>query len=187
MNGLILVGGLSTRMGMDKSQMVYHAKPQWQYLYETVAPFCQQTFLSCREDQKEQFPEELQLLDPYETGPLGGILSAFEVSPNEAWLVVACDMPFVNKHTFDFLLQNREKARLATAFENPITHLPEPLLAIWEPSAYSLVKETFQKDQRSPLSILKNAQVCLLECPEIDWLRNVNTAEELDKFMVRNT
>lgn len=185
MNGLILVGGQSTRMGIDKSQLLYHGKPQWQYLYDLFLPFCQKTFLSCRENQKENFGNETVLIDPYTIGPIGGILSAFEQDSNEAWLVVACDMPFVNEKTIDFLIQNRNPIQIATAFQNPQTRLPEPLLTIWEPAAYLFLKEAYAKSQSSPLRILQNADLKLLECPQPDWLRNVNTTEEYRAFMKR--
>jgi molybdopterin-guanine dinucleotide biosynthesis protein A len=178
MNGLILVGGLSTRMGKDKSQLTYHEKPQWHYLYDLLAPFCHRTFLSCRADQKDIFPPELYLTDPYAIGPLGGILSAFEQDSTKAWLVVACDMPFVNEETIDFLCRNRNPVKIATAFQNPQTLLPEPLLTLWERSSYPFIIEAYQKGQRSPLRLLQHSDINLLECPQPDWLKNVNTAEE---------
>jgi len=178
MNGLILVGGQSTRMGTDKSQLPYHGKPQWNYLYELLLPFCKKTFLSCRESQKDNYINHSLLIDTYEMGPMGGILSAFEQDSNEAWLVVACDMPFVNEKTIEFLLQNRNTAQIATAFQNPDTQLPEPLLTIWEPAAYSFLIKASKKGQRSPFRVLQNRDIKLLESPQRDWLKNVNTAEE---------
>lgn len=186
MNGLILVGGRSTRMGSDKSQLQYYGKPQWQYLYELLLPFCQHTFLSCRQNQKEFFTTEQRLIDPYEAGPLGGILSAFEQRPNEAWLVIACDMPFVNTQTIDFLIRNRKTTQVATSFQNPETQLPEPLLTIWESTAYPFIREGFQKGQRSPLRILQNTDIHLLKCPKSDWIKNVNTPEEWDRMVAES-
>jgi molybdopterin-guanine dinucleotide biosynthesis protein A len=179
MNGLILVGGQSVRMGTDKSQLSYHGKPQWQYLYDLLLPFCQKTYLSCRQNQKDNFTNCPLLIDTYETGPIGGILSAFEQNPNEAWLVVACDMPFVNEKTIGFLIQNRNPIQIATAFQNPETQLPEPLLTIWEPATYLFLQEAYAKGQRSPFRLLQHSDVNLIKCPQPDWLRNVNTTEEL--------
>lgn len=182
MNGLILVGGQSTRMGTDKSQLSYHEKPQWQYLYDLLLPFCQKTFLSCRENQKEDFGKEIVLIDPYAIGPIGGIISAFQQDSNEAWLVVACDMPFVNEKTVEFLIQHRKTAQIATAFQNPKTQLPEPLLTIWEPAAYPFLIEAHTKGQRSPLRILQHFDVNLIKCPQPDWLKNVNAVGDITKF-----
>lgn len=183
MNGLILVGGRSKRMGSDKSLLVYHKKPQWAYLYTLVASFCDNTFLSCRADQQKLFKSHNFLIDTYQIGPLGGILSAFEHHNNTAWLVVACDMPFVNAETIDFLVQNRNAAQIATSFQNPATKLPEPLLTLWEPAAYPLLNEAHQNGQRSPLKILQNAKLHLLDCPQGDWLRNINTSEEFTEII----
>ena len=184
MNGLILVGGQSTRMGMDKSQLAYHGKPQWHYLYDLMLPFCKKTFLSCRENQKDNFTNHPLLIDTYELGPMGGVLSAFEHDSKEAWLVMACDMPLVNEKTIEFLIQHRNTTQSATAFQNPETQLPEPLLTIWEPVAYPFLIEAHKKGQRSPYRILQNTDINLLECPQPDWLKNVNTTQELGRISI---
>jgi molybdenum cofactor guanylyltransferase len=178
MNGLIPVGGRSTRMGLDKSLLSYHQQPQWRYLYELLQPYCHTVFLSCREDQKDNFDGLPYLIDVLEIGPLGGILSAFEYAPNAAWLVVACDMPFVCSETIDFLIKNRQDTSIATAFEHPETLLPEPLLTIWEPGSYEIIKAGFQQKRFSPLQLLKNNPTRLLTCPDPQWLQNINTPEE---------
>jgi len=184
MNGLVLVGGRSSRMGKDKSQLIYREKPQWKYLYELLEPFCEKVFLSCREQQRLLFPFEDTLIDSYEIGPLGGILSAFEYNSNTAWLVVACDMPFVNKETIEWLQKHRKKSCTATTFKNPETMLPEPLLTIWEPSVYPFLNEAQQQNQRSPLRILLNTKSNLINCPQAYWLSNVNTLEEYKMLMM---
>ncbi len=40
--GLILTGGFSKRMGMEKAQLNYHGKPQFSYLFELIKPFCEE-------------------------------------------------------------------------------------------------------------------------------------------------
>ncbi|MBK6976844.1 MAG: NTP transferase domain-containing protein [Cytophagaceae bacterium] len=66
-------------------------------------------------------------------GPYGAILSAFKFNPNVAWLVLACDMPLVGKNEIDFLIQNRNPSKIATACYNPETNFPDPLFTIWGP------------------------------------------------------
>ncbi|MEZ4900762.1 MAG: NTP transferase domain-containing protein [Spirosomataceae bacterium] len=126
--------------------------------------------------------ENKLLIDTYETGPLGGVLTAFEYDEHTAWLVVACDMPFVNTATFDFLIHHRSPEHIATAFKNPLTQLPEPLLSIWEPTSYYFLKEAYQNGQRSPLKILHNTDSHLIDCPDEHWLWNANTVEEFTQM-----
>ncbi|AEI48577.1 NTP transferase domain-containing protein [Runella slithyformis] len=178
MNGLILVGGRSTRMGTDKSQLAYRHQPQWRYLYELLTPYCQSVFLSCRKDQEESFEGFPRLTDTREIGPLGGLLTAFAHAPHEAWLTVACDMPFIDEETIDLLVKNRQPAQRATAFLNPETRRPEPLLAIWEPESYELIRAQFQQNNFSPLHLMQKGDVHLLPCPRPRWLQNINTPEE---------
>jgi len=186
MNGLILAGGRSTRMGTDKSLLQYHNKPQWAYLYELLKQFCDEVFLSCRPEDSPHLTcntfsleeKEIKLFDLYQCGPLGGIMSAFEYDSRKAWLVLACDMPFIEAETLAFLVKNRNQDDLATVFCNPETKLPEPLVGIWEPALYSIIRHAFLQNQYSPTRILTNSKVNLLECPKPKWLLNVNTPEE---------
>ncbi len=182
MNGLILAGGRSTRMGTDKSHLSFHRQPQWHYLVELLKPFCKHVFISCRKTQAEDFSAQSLLIDSYEIGPLGGILTAFEYNAHESWLVAACDMPFVDHETIKFLVKNRNAQQTATAFQNPATRLPEPLISLWEPSIYKSLTESFQQGQYSPLRVLNKENVNLLPCPNPQWLINVNTPAELNRI-----
>ena len=46
--GLVLAGGLSTRMGTDKGLINYHGTPQREYLFELLSKVCHRVFTSCR-------------------------------------------------------------------------------------------------------------------------------------------
>jgi len=52
--GLVLVGGRSARMRVDKASLIYHGKPQTKHCLDLLKPFCEKSFLSCRADQAEQ-------------------------------------------------------------------------------------------------------------------------------------
>ncbi|MCU0339608.1 MAG: NTP transferase domain-containing protein [Spirosomaceae bacterium] len=179
MNGLVLIGGRSTRMGADKSLLCYHQKPQWQHTKTLLEDCCERVYVCGRAEQYLVDFENNWLLDSYATGPLGGILTAFEHDATRPWLVMACDMPFVTHETLTFLQQHRDPTRTATAFQNPITHLPEPLLTIWEPAAFALLKQAHDTGRKSPMYLLKQADVQLLSCPQPRWLQSLNSPEEV--------
>ena len=46
MNGLVIAGGNSSRMGTDKAFLQYSKNPQYQEVYSLLEPFCEQTFVS---------------------------------------------------------------------------------------------------------------------------------------------
>ncbi|MCP4456781.1 MAG: molybdenum cofactor guanylyltransferase, partial [Cytophagales bacterium] len=141
LNGLILTGGKSSRMGEDKSLIEYHSKPQSQYLYELVKEFLPNTYLSVRGGQ--QFNYQCDVIeDQLSTkGPINGILSAMKLYPDKAWLVLACDLPLMTRETIKYLIEERDQSKLATAYATDKTGLPEPLVAIWEYSALEALSQ----------------------------------------------
>ncbi len=175
MNGLILIGGRSRRMGTDKSLLIYNDLPQRDFLYQLLQKYCDKTFLSCRPEQMVDLQQFNTLPDLYEnTGPMGGILTAFDNDPNTAWLVVACDMPFINQTSISFLVGQRNMAKTATAFKNA-DQQPEPLFCIYEPSAYLFFKNAFDNGQRSPMNVLKLTDCQLVVPKNEQWIQNINS------------
>ena len=164
--GLILTGGFSKRMGMEKAQLDYHGQPQFSYLFELLKHCCEQVFLSCRKEQSTQFGAKYPMIFDlhHGIGPMNGLLSFFEKKPSKACLIVACDMPFIDKKTLDFLIANRQADKIATAFKSK-KGFPEPLLTIWEPKSYKTLKKAFQKG----FSCLPADPCCSLWAIPSDW------------------
>lgn len=179
LNGLILAGGRSTRMGKDKSLLIYHGKPQREYLFELLSQYCNRVFTSGRKDQN--MPVQLNpLIDRFEiAGPLNGILSAFAFDPHASWLIIAVDMPFVNETTLQLLTLHRDQTKLATCFYNPATEQPEPLLTIWEYQAYPALLTFVEKGHVSPREFLKTHPAKMITPPDDKTLLNFNAPDEV--------
>jgi molybdenum cofactor guanylyltransferase len=178
--GLVLAGGRSQRMQTDKSRLRYHAAEQREHVAALMAPFCAEVFVSGQPDQLADLPPHLtplpdQFLD---LGPMGGLLTAFRHDPNTAWLVVACDLPFLTAASLQHLVKNRKANQLATAFRDPETGFPEPLIAIWEPRAYGPLLQFLAQGYSCPRKVLINSDTALLEPLHQQELRNVNTPAE---------
>lgn len=135
--GLVLAGGKSTRMGIDKGMIAYHGMPHSRYLTELLHPFCDRVFLSMASsgemDGLGVDPQQI-LVDRDEfRGPFNGLLTAHNAYPHVSWLVLACDLPLVTDKSIGELIAQRDPLRMATAFAKKQDPLPEPLFAIWEP------------------------------------------------------
>jgi len=177
LKGLVLAGGKSTRMGTDKGALNYHGKPQREYMADLLNSMCETTFLSVRSDQNIESESEL-LEDKFVgLGPFGAILSAFQKDPNSAWLVVACDLPLLNQEALQFLVENRNPSQLATAFYNPATDFPEPLITIWEPKSYQVLLQFLSQGYSCPRKVLINSEIELLQLEDAKVLMNVNDKE----------
>ncbi|MEN9613215.1 MAG: hypothetical protein RLZZ628_4029 [Bacteroidota bacterium] len=188
LNGLVLVGGKSQRMGQDKSNLNYHGKPQREYVCELLQKVGVTPYLSCRKEQMEDLAKLGYELVPdtfTELGPLGAILSAFRARPNDAWLVIACDLPFLNESVLNELIQNRRVSANATAFLNPTNEFPEPLISIWEPKSYQTALSFFGQGISCPRKVLINSDTHLVTISNPKALMNVNTPDELRAVGIR--
>lgn len=175
-NGLVLAGGRSTRMGHDKGQITYHHRPQRDHVGHVLNQHCDETYLSVQEPIEADFP---QITDSFlNLGPFGGILSAFRQNPNRAWLTVAVDVPFVDEKVIELLISHRDKSKMATCFHNPETNFPEPLITLWEPRAYPVLLQFLTLGYSCPRKVLINSDIKEIEVPHQQVLMNVNTPEE---------
>lgn len=187
--GLILAGGKSTRMGRDKSALVYHNdKDQISYLHEILNSFVEQVFVSIRNAQRTDI--HLQGYEAIEdartiNSPLNGILSAMDQFPAASWLVVAVDMPYVNETAIKALLNMRNSERPATCFSSPMKGGPDPLFAVWEAHAKEEIEDLVAKQSLTcPRQLLTLLDTHLIQNGiDSHVLSNINTPQEYRRVM----
>ena len=180
--GLVLAGGRSARMGRDKALLTYsNGRPQAVVVYEMLREFCGRVYLSVR-THRETLSEWPQLVDRYEEiGPIAGILTALDEHREAAWLVVACDLPFLSRETLCQLLAARDPQKIATAFRSAHDGLPEPLCAIYEPAAQAQLLKFVAQGLHCPRKMLINSPVHLVEPADRRALDNVNDPLEYER------
>jgi molybdopterin-guanine dinucleotide biosynthesis protein A len=169
-------------MQRDKAALSYHGKPQLQWTYELLLRHCAAVFISVRPDQRLDPTRAAlpQIVDREESiGPIAGINAALAEHPKVAWLVVACDLPFVDDGTLTSLLTQRDPQRIATAYRSIYDGLPEPLCAIWEPAAREPLAAYSARGLRCPRKFLTQSDAQLLDLLEAAALDNINTTAEL--------
>ncbi len=187
MNGLVLAGGQSSRMGQPKSLLQYHGKPQYQHVAEILSGFCERVFISCRAEQQSLFKGVETILDSNsygDIGPLNGVLSAFQLSESSltSWFVIGCDYPFLGKSDLEQLVEARNPDCLATVFLNPDTQFPEPLLGIYEAAAGPLLQEWLQMGNESLRRFLEKNEVQMVIPQQPKCLKSVDTPEEMRMY-----
>ncbi len=183
--GLVLTGGKSERMGKDKGLIDYHGAPQREYLYRMLEGLTAKTFMSCRPDQAHEFEVDIEVITDSISGlgPYGAILSAFRKYPDNAWLVMACDIPLLDEKALQELIIGRNPSKVATAFHNEETGLPDPLVTIWEPKAYPVLLHFLSLGFSCPRKALINSNAEILQPSNPQVLLNANSPEELEKVM----
>lgn len=194
LNGLVLAGGKSVRMGKDKGLLKWHGKAQRYFLADMLATYCEQVFISCRSEQAEDISVAgyKALLDKdIAKGQYRAILTALNTYPKNAWLVVACDLPLFDVKAVTQLIEQRDPSFLATAYSNEINGLPEPLAAIWEPCSQDMLLQILAKGITCPRKALirSNPDVKLVKPQDPQVIINVNTPEAAERvrLLIKST
>jgi molybdopterin-guanine dinucleotide biosynthesis protein A len=188
--GLILAGGHSTRMHRDKAALKYQGKTQLDRTFELASRHVAKVFISVRANQTQDVTRAHwpMIVDcvPGE-GPIVGIRSAFAAHPNVAWLVLACDLPFLSDAAIERLLRERlytdVAGHAAIAYKSAHDGLPEPLCAIWEPASAQPLSDYQAGGGQCPRKFLIRHGARLLEPQDARALDNVNTPEEYDQAL----
>ena len=185
-HGLILAEGSSSRMQRDKAALQYGGKSQLDRAFELAARQVPQVFVSVRPSQvgdpaRARHPMIVDSIAG--EGPIVGIRSALAAHPQVAWLVLACDLPFLSDAALSQLLRERDPTAVATAYRSTHDGLPEPLCAIWEPAAAAALAAYEAEGGRCPRKFLIRQAVPLLEPKDRRALDNVNTPEEYSRAL----
>ncbi|MCF6348528.1 MAG: NTP transferase domain-containing protein [Flavobacteriaceae bacterium] len=174
--GLILAGGKSSRMGKDKTALNYHGKSQLEHTVRLLEDNLLTTFVSVATNHQLENFETIQ--DKFvDLGAFGAICSAFQHNPNKAWLVLATDLPFVDDNLIKLLLKHRDSQKIATAIKGKSKQFVEPLIAIYEPKAYPVLLSYLAQGYSCPRKVLINSDVEIVEVDD-DLIRNINTLKE---------
>jgi molybdenum cofactor guanylyltransferase len=179
--GLILAGGSSSRMQRDKAALQYQGQTQLDRAFDLARRHLQQVYVSVRASQISEptRARKPMIIDSFSgEGPIIGIRSAMAAHPHAAWLVLACDLPFLSDAAVEFLLSERDPSKFATAFKSSFDGLPEPLCAIWEPSAAAVLDDYQKNSGLCPRKFLTRHASKLLEPFDAHALDNINTPEE---------
>ncbi len=182
---VIMAGGASSRMGVDKSMLAIDGRPMIERISEQLRGTFDQILISANEADKyihlgfEVVPDKVP-----GQGPLMGIASAMEASSNELNFVVACDIPNI-----DIRFVRR---MLAEAEENDIV-VPEtrdgkyePLFAVYNKSALVAINEVLSLGGRKISDVFGRCRVKYTEL-QAERLVNLNTRAEYEEFQVRSS
>ena len=168
-------------MRRDKAALDYGGASQLDRLVALARRHVAEVFVSVRSDQigDPVRARHSLIVDIFsDGGPIAGIRSAFAHAPGSAWLVLACDLPFLSDAAIDHLIRSRDATGFATAYRSAYDGLPEPLCAIWEPRSADALAQWVAQGHRCPRKFLGVHTTTLLDPIDDRALDNVNTPEE---------
>ncbi len=182
--GAVLAGGQSKRMGKPKFSLAYNGVAETERLMQILQKFCGNVVLSSRADldmggrrgDVERIDD-----DHIGLGPVGGLATLMSRFPEKAWLITACDMPFLSEKNIAAIIAARDPLRYGTCYVQKGGGV-EPMCAIYEPKFILPLYEAMSRRELSPTRIISELPFKQVKIAESDRgnFMNVNTPEEYE-------
>jgi molybdopterin-guanine dinucleotide biosynthesis protein A len=181
LQGFILAGGQSRRMGTDKSRLKIENETFTERIYKTLLELTD-TITVVRAEQ-DIYPN---------WGALGGLHAALSACEREWALVIACDLPFVTAELFKHLASLRTDHDAVVPLQSD--GRPQPLAAFYRTQpCRARATELIETGHRRPLDLLELVNtrwVPFTELTNLDqaekFFVNINTPDDYDAVTMRN-
>lgn len=182
-SAIILAGGRNVRMGRDKSMLPIGGRPMIEHIYWQLRPNFAQILISSSANDADKYAFlDAEVIADKEPGlgPLMGIASTVEASANDLNLVVACDIPQID---IPFV---RRMIRQAGGYDAvvPVTGEDrfEPLLAVYRKSLVKAMLEVLGSGRRKIIDAFELGKIRYIDLPGGQWLKNLNTIEDYERY-----
>jgi len=152
---IIMAGGDSQRMGMDKANLLLDGKALLQSVIATMRQLFPQVIVSVRRPRAgidlSQVCDEVP-----DGGPLAGLAASLGQISTPWAFMVACDMPFVVPELVELLAGYRARHQAVV----PVVHgHPQPLVAFYAASCLAPLRASLAAQQKSLRGALRQLDV----------------------------
>ncbi|MBC8470274.1 MAG: molybdenum cofactor guanylyltransferase [Planctomycetes bacterium] len=180
---IIMAGGESRRMGIDKSMLSIKGQSIIEVICEQLRGSFDEILISANQVDKFAFLGFKVVPDKVpEWGPLMGIASALEASASEYNFVVACDIPKINLNCVHKMLTEAIESRADIVVPVTGKEKYEPLFAIYRKSTLEVINKTLSSGKNKITDVFTLCKVKYIEMEDADWLINLNTIADYEEF-----
>lgn len=189
MDGLILAGGKSSRMGgRHKGNLLMGEETFTGRMVKELAEEAQEIWISYGETLHETYEGCRIVTDEYPgCGPISGLHAGLHACTGEAVMTAACDMPFLKMEFFRYLERclDEEEKKQGIDFDGVVPVLNgriHPLAAIYKKRAESIFKQQILEEDYRIRGALQKMQILYVDMDEEEelgkMLQNINTLSE---------
>jgi molybdopterin-guanine dinucleotide biosynthesis protein A len=188
---VINAGGKSTRMGRDKALLDIGGKPMIEQILNQTSGLGDPLIVTNNPEAYAylNLPMVGDLLP--DKGPLGGLYTAIQSATGAYAVVLACDMPFVNRPLLEFMMQEAESfeavvPRLLSAETGKVE--AEPFRAVYAKACLEPIQRALAAGKMRMISFFPDVRLRWMEegeikqyDPELLTFKNCNTPKELEE------
>lgn len=181
-SAVVLAGGTSSRMGVDKSLMSVRGVSLIARVIDQLRGRFREVLISA--DQPAPFLFTGVPVIPDRSpgqGPLMGIAAALEAAASDTVFVVACDIPDIDPRVVRRLLAASRDADCAVPRRRDGKW--EPLFSVWRRSALPVLRSALSTAVRKIDAVFPLLKLAVVEIGEAPWLRNLNTPADVAAYL----
>jgi molybdopterin-guanine dinucleotide biosynthesis protein A len=190
--GIVLCGGQSKRMGRPKAWLPFGGETMLgrvvRILSEVVHPI---VVVAAPGQDVPPLPSDVLLTrdEEKERGPLQGLLAGLKVLSNqvEAAYLSSCDVPLLRPDFVRRMLELLEDRAICVPYVDGYHH---PMAAVYRVAIVDLVARLLAENRLRPVFLFDSAPNRIVEAlelreidPDLQSLRNLNTAEDYEKAL----
>ena len=157
--GVVLAGGQSRRMGMNKALLPLNDLPMIQIVTDVLRDVFERVIVVADNEGDYQFLGLPVFPDRWKnSGPLGGIHAAFSHVEAEALFVSACDTPFITQALIEHLVRE-ESHPVCVASMNGRVH---PLPGLYRKEIVSELERSLASGERKLVEFLQRVGAAIV-------------------------
>ena len=184
MAGIVLAGGLSTRMRKDKASLPWKESDFLNQVLSRLAPVCRELIVVSNVYRNITLPNVRIVPDNYTfCGPLAGMQAGIYASNYDYNFIAACDMPFLNTQTVEYIGLSAIGYDAAVPFVDGYFN---PLHGVYHRTCLTYIEELLEQGNYRILDFYNMIRLRYISVDELKQfdkelktLTNINTPEDL--------
>ena len=186
--GFILVGGASRRMGQDKAQLRLGSESMLERLAARLSEVTSSVMLVGNPQTygEHRLPNVPDIHEKW--GALGGIHAALSAAKTDWIVVIACDLPFVTRELFERLKSFADESVDSVVPMQPDGR-PQPVCALYRREAcLPEIERLVSAGEHTPRALLTNVRTRYVQFTDLsdlpgaeNFFLNLNTPEDFER------
>lgn len=176
-NGIILAGGKSTRMGTDKALLLHKGLRFIERQYQTLNGICDQIIISSNNLDHKIHGAELIRDEIENSGPLAAICTSLKHSNKNLNIVLSCDIPLIETYMLEKLVANWNGEDLVLFKAKDQW---QPLAALYHKSCLKVLENELKQGNLKLTKYIMNLNYNIISVTEEKEQQFLNINTELD-------
>jgi len=177
--GIILAGGKSSRMGLDKGLLLLEDSLFIEHIMNALYRCVDNIIIVSSNSDYDEFGVKRVEDIIKNSGPLGGVYTGLHYSKTEYNIVLSCDVPLINSSTLSLLINGIDSEFDVVQLQSK--NYKMPLVAMYKKLCKDICLEFLNKGEKRLRFVVDQmiSKTIKIDSSFDKYVRNINTIEQL--------